>query len=153
MNKNYLIDLSVNERIHLMEITSKGKASTRKIKRANILLLSDQKQHKVEQIISLLGVSISTIYRTKYHFVNDGIEGALAECSRSGQPRKLNANKEALLVSLACSKPHEGCCKWNLELLTDEFVCLTEGEVVSIETVRRRLKKNQLKPWQKRIPS
>jgi len=151
MNKNYLIDLSVDERMHLMEITSKGKASARKIKRANILLLADQKQHKVEQIISLLGVSSSTIYRTKYNFVHDGVEGALEEGSRSGQPKKLNANKEALLVSLACSKPPEGCCKWTLELLTDKFVYLTEGEVVSIETVRRRLKDNELKPWQKRM--
>jgi len=48
---------------------------------------------------------------------------------------------------LACSKPPEGCCKWTLELLTDEFIFLTEGEVVSIETVRRRLKDNDLKPW------
>lgn len=151
MNKNYLIDLTADERLYLMEITSKGKASARKIKRANILLLADQKQHKVEQIVNLLGVSSSTIYRTKYNFVNEGIDSALEEGGRSGQPRKLNANKEALLVSLACSKPPEGCCKWTLELLTDEFIYLTEGEVVSIETVRRRLKDNELKPWQKRM--
>jgi len=151
MNKNYLIDLTADERIYLMEITSKGKASARKIKRANILLLADQKQHKVEEIIKLLGVSSSTIYRTKHNFVNEGIDSALEEGGRSGQPRKLNANKEALLVSLACSKPPEGCCKWTLELLTDEFIYLTEGEVVSIETVRRRLKDNELKPWQKRM--
>jgi len=111
MNKNYLIDLTADERIYLIEITSKGKASARKIKRANILLLADQKQHKVEQIIKLLGVSSSTIYRTKHNFVNEGIDSALEEGGRSGQPRKLNANKEALLVSLACSKPPEGCCK------------------------------------------
>lgn len=151
MNKKYLIDLTSDERTFLMEITSKGKASARKIKRANLLLMADQKQHTEKQITELLGVSSSTIYRTKRDFVEDSLERALEESSRSGQPRKLNANKEALLVSLACSKPPEGCCKWTLELLTDEFIFLTEGEVVSIETVRRRLKDNELKPWQKKM--
>ena len=146
MNKKYLIDLTASERSCLLEITSKGKESARKIKRANLLLMADQKQHTETQITELLGVSSSTIYRTKRDFVEEGLERALEEGSRSGQPRKLNANKEALLVSLACSKPPEGCCKWTLELLTDEFILLTEGEALSIETVRRRLKDNQLKP-------
>ena len=151
MNKKYLIELSVQERNILTEVTSKGKASARKIKRANLLLMADKNEQTEQQITELLGVSSSTIYRTKKYFVEDGINGALEEGGRTGQPRKLNANKEALLISLACSKPPEGCCKWTLELLTDEFVYLTEGEVVSIETVRRRLKENELKPWQQKM--
>jgi len=151
MNKKYLIDLTADERTFLTEITSKEKESARKIKRTNLLLMADQKRHTEKQITGLLGVSSSTIYRTRRDFVEKGLERALEEGSRSGQPRKLNANKEALLISLACSKPTERCCKWTLELLTDEFIFLTEGEVVSIETVRRRLKDNELKPWQKKM--
>lgn len=61
MNKKYLIDLTSDERTLLMAITSKGKASARKIKRANLLLMADQKQHTEIEITELLGVSTSTI--------------------------------------------------------------------------------------------
>lgn len=88
MNKRYLIDLTEDERTFLLAITSKGKASARKIKRANLLLMADRKQHTEKQITELLGVSSSTIYRTKRDFVEEGLERALEEGSRSGQPEK-----------------------------------------------------------------
>jgi len=151
MNKKYLIELTEDERTFLLELTTKGKESARKIKRANLLLMADKKQHTEKHISDFLGVSSSTIYRTKRNFVEDGLGLALEEGKRSGQPRKLNASQDALLISLACSKPPKGCCTWTLELLTSEFIVLIEGEQVSIETVRRRMKDNALKPWQKKM--
>jgi len=151
MNIKYIVELTEEERAYLLELTSKGKGKARMIKRANILLMADRRQNDEEQIAELLSVGSSTIYRTKRDFVEEGLEVALEEGKRLGQPRKLDANREALLVSIACSKPPEGRCQWTLSLLTDELITLTEGEPVSRETVRRRLKDNALKPWQKKM--
>ncbi|MCN4144030.1 MAG: IS630 family transposase, partial [Thiohalomonas sp.] len=106
------------ERVCLLELTSKGKGKARMIKRANILLMPDRRQNDEEQIAELLSVASST-YRTKRDFVEEGLEAALEEGKRLGQPRKLDANRKALLVSIACSEPPEGRCQWILSLLMD----------------------------------
>ena len=64
---------------------------------------------------------------------------------------KLDANQEALLVSIACSPAPEGRCRWTLQLLSDRLIALTDVENISLETIRQRLKKNELKPWQKKM--
>ena len=46
-------------------------------------------------------------------------------------------------------EPAAGRARWTLELLAGEMVSLTEHDSLSRETVRRRLKENDLKPWQK----
>jgi hypothetical protein len=65
--------------------------------------------------------------------------------------RKLDANQEALLVSIACSEPPEGRSRWTLQLLRDRMIVLTYFKVLSIETIRRRLDEKELKPWQKKM--
>ncbi len=59
--------------------------------------------------------------------------------------------KEVLLVSIACSKPPKGRCRWTLSLLNQEFITLTDIDNLSLETIRQRLKENDLKPWQKKM--
>ena len=77
------------------------------------------------------------------------LELALSEAPRRGAERKLTGKEEALLVATACSGPPAGRKRWTLELLADEMVRLTEHDEVSRETVRRRLKENDLKPWRR----
>lgn len=55
------------------------------------------------------------------------------------------------MVATACSDPPEGRAKWTCELLAGEVVRLTHHAELSRETVRRRLKENKLKPWQKKM--
>jgi transposase len=96
-------------------------------------------------------VGTSTVYRTKQHFVEDGLERALSEAPRPRSPRKLAAGDESLLVALACADPPAGCSRWTLQVLADELVELTDHETVSDETVRRRLSEMGLKPWQRKM--
>src|SRR5213078_3455222 len=56
---------------------------------------------------------------------------------------------EARLIALACSEPPGGRARWTLRLLADRLVELEIVETVSTETIRRALKKNELKPWLK----
>lgn len=150
MNVKYVVELNNEERDTLKKLTSKGKESARKLKRAQLLLLADEgKQDK--DIVELLHISTSTIYRTKKRFVEDGLSEALNEGRRTGCPRKLDSVSDALLTAIACSEPPEGCGRWTLNLIADEFMALIEGEPVSVETIRRQLKNNDLKPWQKKM--
>ena len=45
----------------------------------------------------------------------------------------------------------EGLCRWTLNLIADKLISLNDMEVVSTETIRRRFKENDLKPWQKKM--
>jgi hypothetical protein len=80
---------------------------------------------------------LATIYRTRQAFVEDGLGLALRprKTSREYQ-RKLDSEKEAHLIALACGKPPPGFAHWSLRLLARRFV-----DQISPETVRQALKK------------
>jgi transposase len=151
VNIKYLVELTPDERTQLQEITSKGRQPARILKRANILLMADGWRHTDDEISEALSAGTSTVYRVKRNFVEYGLDVALSDCDRPGGARKLAAKEEALLVSIACSEPPRGSSRWTLELLADRMVRLTDHKQISRETVRRRLKENELKPWQKKM--
>ena len=103
MHITYRVDLSEAERAHLQHITTQGKCRVRMLKRAQILLLAVGQGRTDKAITEALSVSTSTVYRTKRDFVEYGLEAALSEGGRPGQPRKTDAYQDALLVSIACS--------------------------------------------------
>lgn len=120
------------------------------MKRAQTLLMADAGALDKE-ISEALPTGTATIYRTKKRFVEGSLEHALSEKPRVGGARKLSGREEALLVATACSEPPTGRAKWTLVLLADEMVALTDHEEISTETIRRRLKENDLKPWQQEM--
>jgi transposase len=147
MYVRYRVELSQAERDQLDEMLRGGKHAARRLKRAQILLAADNGVTEAA-IAATVGVGGSTVYRTKRRFVEGSLELALSEEARPGCERKLSGKEEALLVATACSNPPQGRARWTLELLAGEMVKLTEHASLSRETVRRRLKENQLKPWQ-----
>jgi transposase len=148
MNVRYRVELSQAERGELEALLSGGKHAARKLKRAQILLAAAAGLGD-EEIAKAVGVSGSTVYRTKRRFVEGNLEAALSEEPRPGVSRKLSGKEEALLVATACSKPPIGRARWTLELLAGAMVKLTEHGELSRETVRRRLTENELKPWRR----
>jgi transposase len=148
MNVRYRVDLSQAERDQLGVLLSGGTHSSRRLKRAQILLAADAGVSD-DDIAASIAVGGSTVYRTKRRFVEGDLEAALSEDQRLGAARKLTGKEEALLVATACSNPPEGRARWTLELLAGAMVRLTEHEDLSRETVRRRLAENRLKPWRK----
>jgi transposase len=148
MNVRYRVELSQDERDELKALLSGGKHAVRKVKRAQILVAADAGASD-EEIATGVGVSGSTVYRTKRGFVLGNLELALNEEPRPGAARKLSGKEEALLVATACSSPPEGRARWTLDLLAAEMVRLTEHDSLSGDTVGRRLAENDLKPWRK----
>lgn len=141
MAKIYIVDLSVEEKEQLLELTSRGQAPARKLKRAQILLLADEGK-KDETIAEMLHVGRATVERIRKRFVLEGISVALNERPRLGGQRKLGPKGEAVLEQLAKSEPPEGRTRWTMELLAKRLVELKVVDSISDETVRKVLKKS-----------
>ncbi len=144
--KKYIVKLSQQEREELHGLISTGKSSARKVMHARILLKADESEEgpgwKDEQIREAVEVSISTIERVRRQFVEEGTEAALSRRPGSGyRELKIDGEKEAHLIALACSKAPSGQGKWTLRLLAEKMVELEYLDEVSHETVRRTLKK------------
>ena len=144
--KKYIVKLSEQEREELQGLISTGKSSARKVMHARILLKADESEEgpgwKDEQIREAVEVSISTIERVRRQFVEEGTDAALSRRPGSGyREPKIDGEKEAHLIALACSKAPSGQGKWTLRLLAEKMVELEYIDEVSHETVRRTLKK------------
>jgi transposase len=140
MAKRYIVTLTDEERASLQERIHKGKGGVRKVQRVHILLLAEEGESD-EAIAEALHISQSTIQRARRRFVEEGLEEALTERRRLGQPLKLTGRQETFLVALACSDPPAGRKRWTMELLTARLIELRIVESISDETVRLRLKK------------
>jgi transposase len=141
--KTYIVDLTKEERTYLLDIIKNGKRRARKLNRARILLLADEGKTDGE-IAEALHTGTATVQRTRQRFVEGNLEGALNERPRPGGQKKLDEKGEAVLETLAHSKPPEGRKRWTLQLLADRLVQLKVVDSISYETVRKEVKKKDL---------
>jgi len=141
--KIYIVDLTREERAQLLNFIKSGKHSARKLNRAQILLLADEGKTDGE-IAEALHTGTATVQRTRQRFVEGNLEKALNEQPRPGGQKKLDEKGEAVLETLAHSKPPEGRKRWTLQLLADRLVYLKVVDSISYETVRQEVKKNGL---------
>jgi transposase len=132
------IRLSDDERQALGKLVKIGQRQARVIRRAQMLLWSDQGKTDLE-IAGLLKVTPLTVAQTRRRWVE---EHSLADHQRPGGRKKLDGKQEAFLVALACSEAPEGQETWTMQMLADKLVELGVVEQpISDETVRRTLKK------------
>ena len=139
--KTYIVDLREEERTYLLDLIQKGKHSARKLNRARILLLADEGKTDRE-ITEALHTGSATVQRTRQRFVEGNVDGALNERRRPGAQKKLDEKGEAVLETLADSKPPDGRKRWTLQLLADRLVALKVVDSISLETVRQEVKKS-----------
>jgi len=143
--KKYVVKLTPKERKRLLAVVNKGKNKASVIRRAHILLKSDEGQTD-QTIADMLYISEDTVSRTRQRFCDDGLAAALADKPCPPREPKLDTKQEAYLIALACSDPPAGQAKWTMELLAQQLV--TDGMVDTIapDTVRLVLKKTNLSP-------
>jgi transposase len=150
MYKKYVVRLTEKERSELETLVRRGRAHTRKLLYARILLKADADgpyQWTDERIADAFEVSTATVARERQRFLEDGLEVALMP-KKPGRPRRrvLDGRAEAHLIALSCSDPPEGRERWSLRLLADRMVELGYSDALSYETVRRTLKKTRSSP-------
>ena len=124
--------------ITLKQLVSKGKESARKLTRARALQFLHQGQHP-QQISDSLGISVATLFNLKKRYHQEGLQRAIAEKARPGQPRKVTQQVEAQITQLACSQAPDGRTRWTAALINERLVKLDIH--IDDESVRLALKK------------
>jgi transposase len=114
--------------------------SAREFNRAHILAALDRGLSEA-QIMEVLGVGRTAIWRTRAAYLEGGLEYALHDVARPGKPRQYGTEVEAQVSALACSAPPPGAKRWTLVLLEQAAQAQPGIGPVSRETIRRLLKK------------
>lgn len=135
--------LSGKSRGYLRIFKATGGHSLREFNRATILLFLD-KGLTISQIEDLLEVDRTTIWRIKKRYLDYGLEMALTEENRSGQPLKYTTYHEAELTALACGPVPEGRRRWTIRLLVEQLNKKNGFETITYGSVRTLLKKTNL---------
>jgi putative transposase len=138
--KQTIINLTPEQVKFLKDFKEQGKRSLREINRANVLLLLNKGKQAIE-IAEFLDIGRNTVSRTKQKFLRHGMESALAEDARSGQPLIHTVAREAEVIALACSDAPTGRTRWTLELLTETLNKQKGFKKINRESIRLMLKK------------
>jgi hypothetical protein len=151
----YRVTLTPEEQAGLQQLISTGKAAARKLTHARILLLADTHGENLsdEDIVGALGTSLRTVARVRQSLVTQSLLVALDRKAQPPRPDKIKikGDLEQKLIKVACSDPPQGRCHWTLQLLADEMIVLGLVDAVSIETVRKALKKTTSSPGSLRL--
>lgn len=145
--KKYVVTLTAEERDQLTGMIAAGKAAALKLAHARILLKADTAPGGPgwtdDRIAEAVEVSTATVERVRQRFVEDGLEAALSRKpqAKPSRERVLDGAAEAKLIVLACSPPPDERARWTLRMLADKLVEREVVPAVSVETVRRVMKK------------
>jgi transposase len=147
----YVVRLEPQERDRLQSMVDEGRGSKSVRQRARVLLKADQAEGAPawtdERVAEFAEVSLSCVHRVRQRFVEEGLDAVLSRRpSPQRQYRKLDGAGEARLIATACSRAPEGRSRWTLELLAEKLVELKVVESISVESVRRTLKKTSFSP-------
>jgi hypothetical protein len=137
--------LSKRDRQALDEFRSQGMHMARELNRAHILAALDRKIPE-SQIMEVLGVGRTAIWRTRAAYLEGGLTFALQDVARPGKPKRYRTDDEAQVAALACSAPPAGAERWTVALLTEAARAHPAMHDISRETIRRFLKKTSSNP-------
>lgn len=137
--------LSDEDRLIVDEIRNKGVHHSREVNRAHVLSCLDRGIPEA-QIMAVLGIGRTAVWRTRAAYVQGGVELALFDVARSGRPRQYDTDAEARVTALACSTPPKGRLRWTVAELERAARQEPGLGTVSRESVRRMLKKTTSSP-------
>ncbi len=145
----YVVELSDQDKVELLDIVKKGNRPARTILHANILLASDKRSDKymtVSEIADAYHTTPTTVQTVRTSYCEKGLEATMNRKKRETPPipAKVTGEVEAHIIALACGQPPEGYAKWTLRLLADKTVELGYIDSISHVTVSTILKKTNL---------
>ena len=135
--------LKVKDHEFLTNLTKTGSRNSREFERAYILLALD-KGKKHEDIEDFYNVSRITIWRVKNKYLKSGVQDAIRDESRPGQPLKYKDKEKANIIALACSNAPEGRSRWTIRLLEKSLKQQKGMETINRESIRLLLKKTNV---------
>lgn len=145
----YPVFLDPQQRESLEDITKNGHAPAKKIRHAQVLLLSDHNRPGGKmtgsEVAAVLGMHLNTVARIRKRFFLEGEQPALERKRREtpSVPAIVDGRVEAHLIAICTGPPPEGRVRWTMDLIADEVVRRGVVESISGETVRVALKKTR----------
>ena len=152
MRKQYIVQLTDEQRARCRELVKAGTARARSIMHAQVLLKAEASPGGpgwTDRAISeALDVTTVTVGHIRKLLVTEGLDAALTHYRgpRREYRCKLDGHQEAHLLALAKSSPPEGHVRWSLRLLADRMVELGYVDTLSYNTVRGIMKKKNCSP-------
>jgi putative transposase len=143
------VRLSAQERQELRDLLSGGVQPVRTVQRA-MALRQLAEGRAIRQVASNVGLTPKTVWLVSQHYRQGGLERALYDGPRPGNPLLLDAQQRQRIIALVCSKPPEGRARWTVRLLTEEVVKRKLVPRVGRETIRVLLETHDLKPWREK---
>jgi len=135
--------LKLKDREFLTNLTKTGNRNSREFERAYVLLALD-KGKKPAEIADFYNVSRITVWRVKRNYLTGGVNRAIQDDQRSGQPVKYDDKVKADIIALACSQAPEGRSRWTIRLM-EKTLRLEYGlDTINRETIRLLLKKTNV---------
>ena len=143
------VKLTSKDRKKLLFLIGKGKESGRVIKRALVLKLMDQGMVS-PQVAETLGMTAMSARNIAKNYCRDGLDAALHDRPRTGQPRRMKQNVVSQIVAMVCASPPEGYARWSVRLIAEEAIKKRLVKKTNRESIRLILKNHELKPWLKK---
>ncbi len=139
------LELSGEERVALKAL-GRQRLSARVWRRVRILQLLDR-GWTLADTAAAAGTYPREVRRVGRRFLVGGLSEALGEDARPKQERMLDARKEAAIVAMVCAPPPPGRYRSSTALIAEEAGRRKIVAQVGRETIRRMLKRDELKPW------
>jgi len=143
----YNVQLAPDELAQLQKFVKVGTHKVVEVTRAWILLKSHEGK-AAEVIREEVRVTKKTIGKVRKRYYTEGLDAALYDKPRPGQPRKVTPEVEAWVTALACELPPAGQRSITIAHIQDQLkghfhVQLSFGAVQGV------LKRHKLRPWKK----
>jgi hypothetical protein len=123
------IQLKKKDRQQLAGMLTKGRESSRVLRRASVLCQLDRGQ-KATQVAASVGIAAKTV--------------------RPGKQRALDVGQSQRIIAMVCSPPPQGIARWSVRLIATEAVKRKLAPQVGRETIRVLLQSHELKPWREK---
>ena len=145
MQKKYIVRLTDEERVELLEVVKKLKGSSQKVRRAQVLLKADANgpNWTDERIAEAFSCRAQTVEQIRQRLVERGFRETLDGAKRAEPPtpKLLTGEQEAKIIAMRLGPAPKGYANWTLRLLARKVVELEIVDSISHETIRRTLKK------------
>ena len=122
------IKLTIKEKKEIKKILKSREVVTRVYKRARVLYLVSSGQPQTKAALQS-GFCGSTGKKISARYKRGGLEGALYDRPRSGQPRRFTDKQKQEAIAMICSEPPKGHNRWTVRMIVKELKRrkITEG--------------------------
>ena len=144
------IQLSENDLKEIRELTRKGQADVRVVKRALILKCRHMGMG-TNEIVELLDVDPALIPITLSNYLEFGLKITIEDAPRTGRPITFDDRAKSNIIAMVCTTPPEGYARWTLDLIKEECEKRNIVDSISRSTIQVILYEHELKPWREKM--